>query len=167
MTTKKNNTNIPPPPAAGILEKAAATALGRRKKQGQALGRFNLRRAPADRQPRTSMHASAPTAGLGFEAAGAKWSAPKSLWPGARPWFPRCGQGLPPRSCLAGLSQWLWPLLPSWPGTNQGRSGQCWLCLLPLPPILGEGLGAKSVFHKPPNKWGGGRRRCRENEARP
>lgn len=60
VTTKNNNNNAPPP-AAGILEKtAAAAALGPREKQGQALRRFNLRRAPAARQPRTGTHVALP-----------------------------------------------------------------------------------------------------------
>lgn len=59
VTTKSNNTAAPPP-AAGILEKTAAAALRPRKKQGQALQRFNLRRAPAARQPRTRTQAGLP-----------------------------------------------------------------------------------------------------------
>lgn len=65
--TSPNNNNNAPPPAAGILEKNSCCRYRPRKKQGQALQRFNLRCAPAARGPRTSTHAS-------FERGG------RSLW---------------------------------------------------------------------------------------
>lgn len=78
VATTKNNNNNAPPPAVGILEltnktkqnKTAAAAIRPRKKQGQTLRRFNLRRAPTARQPRTG------TQGAGFPAARTPRGAP-------------------------------------------------------------------------------------------
>ena len=155
VVTTKNNNNNAPPPAAGILEKTAAAAIGPRKKQGQALRRFNLRSAPAARQPLTGTHAVLPVWGAGFPAARA----------------PRGASGWPFSSGVLGLR--LAP--PSQSGSRVGvLPGKGWTALGAAysPRMLGEGLGAKSDFNKPPTKWGrgergGGGRRSRANRARP